>query len=112
MNYEKCKFYVLLYNDLNKKFHVVQHVGYKLKYKHISLIVAHHLLSETCWCLYDFDSGARLTNNYRSRKQCLKGEKENAIAKLNKAHDTEEYIRLVQLHDNLVNKVKNEKGTC
>lgn len=106
MNYEKCKFYVLLYNDLNKTFHVVQHVGYKLECKNISLIVAHRLFSETCWCLYDYDSGARLTNNYRSRKQCLKGEKDNAIAKLNKTHNTEEYIRLVQLHDNLVNEVK------
>ena len=108
MKYEKCRFYVLLYNDLNKIFHVVQHVGYKLKYKNISLIVAHCLFSETCWCLYDFDSGARLTNNYRSRKQCLKGDKENAINKLRKAHDTEEYVKLVQLHDNLVNEVKND----
>lgn len=106
MNYEKCRFYVLLYNDLNKKFHVVQHVGYKLDYKNISLIVAHSLFNETCWCLYDYDSGARLTSNYRSRKQCLKGEKENAINKLSKAHDTKEYMRLIKLHDNLVNEVK------
>lgn len=102
MNYEKCKFYVLMYNDLDKTFYVVQHVGYKLKYKNISLIVAHRLFSETCWCLYDFDSGARLTNNYRSRKQCLK---DNAINKLRKAHETEEYMRLIKLHDNLVNEV-------
>ena len=106
MNYEKCKFYVLMYNDLDKTFHVVQHVGYRFEYKHISLIVAHRLFSNTCWCLYDSKSGARLTSNYRSRKQCLKGEKENAVNKLIKAQDTEEYDRLVNVYNKLMKEVK------